>query len=155
MNLHRITEPTEKIIPEEAEAIGINDKFLSTEKELIIPVIEEFLTVEKEIIQTGKISIRKTVQSEIARIDLPLVNETYHIERVPVDKGLLEARPSIIESDGKMIIPVVKEVAVTVIKYKVVEEIHVIRNHTIVPHQQEITLLKDKVEIKRSQPDKK
>lgn len=59
-------------------------------------------------------------------------------------------RPTINEKDGNMIIPVVRDVPVTVIKYQVIEEIHVTVNKTIVPHQQEIELLKDIVEIKRT-----
>ena len=122
----------------------------SNKKELIIPVIEEFLTVKKEIIETGKITISKKVKNNIARIDLPLVSESYNIERIAVQSDLLETRPSFTEKDGNMIIPVVREVPVTVIKYQVIEEIHVTLKQTTVPHQQEIELRKDIIEIKRT-----
>lgn len=145
----------DKMTPEskfDLNSKNINTNILSgsPENEMVIPVIEEFLTVKKEIVETGKITIRKRVERETARIDLPLVNDSYHIERVPVNKDLLETRPTIIEKDGNMIIPVVKEVAVTIIKYLVTEEIHVTKNRTVVPHQQEIELLKDKVTIERT-----
>jgi stress response protein YsnF len=57
--------------------------------------------------------------------------------------------PAIRHEGENMIIPVVKEVAVIIKKYEVVEELHVTKTRTEVPQIQQVTLLKEEVEVRR------
>lgn len=116
----------------------------------IIPVIEEFITVSKEVVETGKVHIRKQVTEEEATINLPLVQEGYHVERRPGSKELLLQHPSIRHEGENMIIPVVREVLIVEKRYEVLEEVHVIKTKTEVPHLQQIILLKESVDIQRT-----
>lgn len=116
----------------------------------IIPVIEEHLTVTKEIVETGKVHIRKTVTQEEATINLPLIQEGYQIERTPGKKELLTQYPPIRHEGENMIIPVVREVLVVEKRYEVLEEVRVIKTKTQVPHLQQVTLLKEAVEVTRT-----
>jgi len=116
----------------------------------ILPVIEEFMVVSKEIVETGKVHISKRVSEEEASINIPLVQEGYRVERVPGKKELLEHYPATRHEGENMIIPVVREVLVVEKRYEVLEEVHIIKTKTEIPHLQQITLLKETVEVKRT-----
>ena len=120
--------------------------------EEVVPVIEERAVVQREIIETGKVHIRKKVTEEKATVNLPIINESYEVLHVPVPKQVLDAPPPAVRYEGdKMIIPVIKEITVMQKKYEVIEEVHVIRHVTETPLVQEITLLKESVQVERSQ----
>lgn len=114
-----------------------------------IPVIEEFLNVEKKVIETGKVYISKKIEKEKATLNIPLKGEEFEVKRVPVRTKLLDEPPSSFYEDGKMIIPIVRQVAKVIIKYEVAEEIHILRHPIEAVHHEEITLLKEKAEIHR------
>lgn len=116
----------------------------------VLPVIQEHMVVTKEVVETGKVHIRKRVTEEEATINLPLIQEGYQIERVPGKKDLLTQHPPIRHEGENMIIPVVREVLVVEKRYEVMEEVHVIKTKTEVPHLQQITLLKETVDIQRT-----
>lgn len=121
-----------------------------TENITVIPVTQEFITVSKEVVETGKVHIRKTVTEEEATVNLPLIQEGYQIERRPGSKELLTKYPPIRHEGENMIIPVVREVLIVEKRYEVLEEVHVIKTKTEVPHLQQVTLLKESVDIKRT-----
>ncbi len=119
----------------------------------VIPLIHEYITVDKKVIETGKVYIKKRVVAEDATINIPLIQESYKIERVPVKNKIFDAPPDTFHAEnGDMIIPVTREVVEVKIRFEVVEEIHVTKVNTEVPHIQEITLLKEKVEVHRVPP---
>ena len=115
----------------------------------VLPVIEEHVVITKEVIETGKVFIRKRVKEEDALINIPLIQEGYQVERKPGKKDLLMEHPSVRHEDDRMIIPVVREVLVVEKRYEVLEEVHVIKTKTEIPHLQEITLLKEEIQIER------
>lgn len=123
----------------------------SNPPETVIPVIEEYATVQKEIIETGKVRIRKTVTEDKAIVNLPIINESYDITRVPVSSAVHDTPPPPVRYEGDtMIIPVVKEVTVMIKRYEVVEEVHITRKRTETPLMQEVTLRREDVHIERS-----
>ena len=115
----------------------------------IIPVIEEFLTVSKEVIETGKVYISKRSDVKDATVNIPLIKEGYTVERHPVKGRILDKAPETSHEGDTMIIPVVQEVLVIEKKYEVIEEVHVIKTKTEVPHVQQIPLLKEEVIVER------
>ncbi len=116
----------------------------------VIPVTQEFVTITKEVVETGKVHIHKTVTEEEVTVNLPLIQEGYQVERRPGSKELLTQHPSIRHEGENMIIPVVREVLIVEKRYEVLEEVHVIKTKTEVPHMQQITLLKESVDIQRT-----
>lgn len=127
-----------------------SDQLVQTDDTTIIPVTQEFITVTKEMVETGKIHIRKTIAEEEATIDLPLIQEGYQIERRAGSKELLIHHPPIRYEGENMIIPVVKEVLVVEKRFEVLEEVHVIKTKTEVPYLQQVSLLKESVDIQRT-----
>jgi uncharacterized protein (TIGR02271 family) len=124
-------------------------------KTTIIPVIQEHITISKEVIDTAKVYIKKRVTEEEQTLNIPLIHEGYEIEHVSINK-IVETPPPVRQEGDTVIIPVVREVVVVEKKFELVEEIHMIKTKTSVPHIQDITLIKEHVEIERIpiQPDK-
>lgn len=117
----------------------------------VIPVIEEQIVVDKEIVETGKVIIRKTVIQEQANIDIPIFQEGYHVERRPGYPELLQEPPPIRHEGEHMIIPVVREVLVIEKRYEVIEEVHLVKTTTEVPYPQQVTLLREEVSVERKE----
>lgn len=115
----------------------------------VIPVIEEFLTVDKEMVETGKVYISKRTTEKDATVNIPLIKEGYTVERHPVKSKIVDKAPETRHEGDTMIIPVVQEVLVIEKKYEVIEEVHVIKTKTEVPHIQQIPLLKEEVIVER------
>ncbi|OLY94787.1 hypothetical protein BUE76_11250 [Cnuella takakiae] len=118
-----------------------------------MPVVEEFATIHQEIVETGKVSIRKTVSEEQALVNLPITNEYYDIERVTVNETRDTPPPSVRYEGDTMIIPVTKEITVIQKRYEVVEELRITRKLTETPVMQEITLRKEQVHVERHRGD--
>lgn len=121
----------------------------TAERVQVIPVVEEFASVTKQVVETGKVHIRKTVSEEHALINLPVINESYDIERVPVNKVQDMPPPSVRYEGDVMIIPVTKEITIIQKRYEIVEELRIVRKVTETPMMQEITLLKETVQVER------
>jgi uncharacterized protein (TIGR02271 family) len=120
--------------------------------ELVIPVVQEFLTVDKEVVETGRVNIRKTVTEEETALNIPLLSEHYDVQRIP--KKEVHATAPVPRQEGDtIIVPVVKEILVIEKRYEVTEEVHLIRRTTSTPHVQQITLLKENVEVIRTDAD--
>jgi uncharacterized protein (TIGR02271 family) len=130
------------------------DEHRSQEETKVIPVIEEVLKVDKKLVETGRIHLRKEIDEEEKQIEIPLMNESYEVERVKVKDQIFDQVPSIRHEGDVIVIPVIKEVAEIKIRYEVTEEIHLKKNKTITPHTEQVTLKKEKVIIQRETPKK-
>jgi uncharacterized protein (TIGR02271 family) len=106
--------------------------------------------ITKEVVDTGKIRIRKTVSEDQAVVNLPVTNESYDIERVPVHEVRDTPPPSVRYEGDVMIIPVTKEITVIQKRYEVIEELRITRKITETPMMQEITLMKESVHVERT-----
>ncbi|TCZ74963.1 YsnF/AvaK domain-containing protein [Flaviaesturariibacter aridisoli] len=118
-------------------------------EEIVIPVIQEFMTVEKEVVETGRVTVRKTVREEEAALNIPLVSEQYDVKRVA--KSDVYLKPPVPRQEGDtIIVPVVKEILVIEKRYEVTEEVHLTKRVSTTPHVQQITLLKEQVDVIRT-----
>ena len=91
---------------------------------LAISIIGEQLQVRTEWIETGRVRVSKQVYEETQTIDVPITHEVVDVQRIPVGRVVDEVPFSRQEGDT-LILPVVREEAVTSIKLVLVEEIHV------------------------------
>ena len=121
----------------------------NSEESIAIPVIKEFLKVDKKIVETGKIHIKKRIVNEVKDINIPLQSESYEVERIPVKNNLFDEPPQVRNEGNKMIIPVVKEVLEIKKRYEVTEEIHVTKTLTVTPYTEKVTLKEEKVSVER------
>lgn len=114
-----------------------------------IPVIEEQLKIDKELVETGRVRISKKVHEEQKTVDLTTVQDEVDVQRVPVNE-YVDRAPAVRHEGDKMIIPVLREVEVVEKRLVLVEELHVTRRQVTTEEQQEITLRKEEVRIDRS-----
>jgi uncharacterized protein (TIGR02271 family) len=130
------------------------DEPMLNEEIKVIPVIEEVLKVDKKLVETGRIHVRKEINKEEKQIEIPLLNESYEVEKVKVKNQIFDQVPSIRHEGDVIVIPVIKEVAEIKIRYEVTEEIHLKKNKTITTHTEQVTLKKEKVIVERETPKK-
>ena len=114
----------------------------------VIPVVQEKAIISKEIVDTSKVIVRKRVTEEETTLNIPLIHERFTIEHVPVNQ-IVASPPAVRQEGDTTIIPVLREVLVVEKRYELVEEVHVTKKKTVVPHVQEITLRKEVVEVER------
>ena len=144
---------TNQHIPRQNRLRQADGKKINEKGEEIISVVHEQATIHKEIVETGKVHIRKRVTEEIVSVNLPIINESYRVVHVPVEKKILDTPPPAVRYEGdKMIIPVLREITVVQKKYEVIEELHIIKQSVETPLVQEITLLKEHVHVEHSKP---
>jgi uncharacterized protein (TIGR02271 family) len=111
-----------------------------------IPVIEEQLKVEKEVVETGKLRLIKKVHEEEHEVDVPLVQENITVEHVALDQ-YVDSPPQVRQEGDTTIYPVLQEVLVK--KLLLVEEVRVTRHRTETPAPQHVTLRKEEVQVSR------
>lgn len=122
-----------------------------TDAARIIPVIEETLHVAKELVESGQVVIRKTVHNTEQLVQLPLMQQGYHIERVAVGT-FVDTPPASRQEGDTMIYPVLEEVVVVEKRLRLVEEIRVTRQETTRQHEQSVTLRREEVTTERRGP---
>ena len=123
------------------------------ESELIakLPVIEESVTVYKNVVDNGGVRIRKLVEEEVVEVDEPLSRDGVKYTRVPIGREV-DGPVNIRYEAGATIIPVVEERLVVRRQLVLVEEIHVSRDSHVVRVQQSITVRHEKVVVERQAP---
>jgi stress response protein YsnF len=115
-----------------------------------IQVIEEFATITKEVIETGKVRVIKSVTEETININVPIINESYEVKHVAVPHKVLDEPPvPLIQQGDTTIITVVREISVVVKKYEIIDEIHITKHLTQTPLTHEISLRKENVHVDR------
>lgn len=122
----------------------------SNQSSKTIPVIEEQLRVEKKVVETGKVHVSKKVIEHETSVTVPLNEETYDVQRVPINQ-VMETPPQPVRYEGDtMIIPVVREILVVQKHYEVVEEIRLTRQTQQRQQTEQVTLLKEQVTVDRT-----
>jgi uncharacterized protein (TIGR02271 family) len=118
------------------------------EPPLVLPVLEETLTVDTRPVETGRVRIRKVVHEREALVDPPLLREEVSIERVPVNRLVEGPLPVRYEGDT-MIISLVEEVLVVDTRLLLTEEVHITTRRTETHTPQRVTLRHEDVTIER------
>jgi uncharacterized protein (TIGR02271 family) len=118
------------------------------EPPLVLPVMEETLTVDTRPVETGRVRIRKVVTEREALVDPPLLREEVSIERVPVNRIVEGPLPVRYEGDT-MIISLVEEVLVVDTRLLLTEEVHMTTRRTETHTPERVTLRHEDVTIER------
>ena len=93
--------------------------------EVVIPLAEETLTVSKREVETGRVQVALTTETQTVVARKTLRGRRVEVERVPVGRTLAEgeAAPVPHEEGNTLVIPVVEETAVVVKRLVVREEV--------------------------------
>jgi uncharacterized protein (TIGR02271 family) len=133
---------------------GNNDKQMvevNEEPEMVIPVIEESLSVGKRTVETGRVKVVKKVEERIEAVDVNLLEDEYVIEQVAINEYVDGAAPQIRQEGDTIILPVVKEVIVK--RLLLAEEVRITKKTKQRNEHQDITLRKEAIIINRSDPE--
>lgn len=117
-------------------------------EEIVVPITEEQVSVQKRVFETGKVEIRKTVHERTELVDLPVHIDEVEIERVPVNRLVDEPVPVRQEGDTT-ILPLLEEVLVIEKRLVLREEVHIKKLQKEVHNPQEMQLREERVEIVR------
>jgi uncharacterized protein (TIGR02271 family) len=130
--------------PQQEELQAFHDQGVQT-----IPVIEEQVRVSKRMVETGKVHISKKVTEQQTSVSLPLIQEQFDVERVPVNQ-VVDTRPAAMRYEGDTtIIPVLREVMVVQKHYEIIEEIRITKRKTETTDTQQVSLRKEEVQVER------
>lgn len=125
----------------------------SSDEQIVIPVIEEQLEIQKRMVDTGGVRITKTVHEREEQIDEPLSRETVEVARVAVDRAVDSASPPR-EEGSTLIIPIYEERLVVRKQLFLKEELHVTRQQTVDRHARgTVTLRREEVAVERQPVD--
>lgn len=94
----------------------------------VIPVLQEFIRVEKREFESGRVVVHKTVTERDETVEVTLRRQDLSVERVPVGRVVEEAPHSRQEGDT-LIVPIMEEVYVVEKRLFLKEELH-IRNQS-------------------------
>ncbi|MFL6734907.1 MAG: DUF2382 domain-containing protein, partial [Sphingomicrobium sp.] len=91
-----------------------------------VPLMEERLSIAKELVECERVRVRVTVEERHETITEQLLRDDLEIERIPQNIRLTEA-PSVRFEGDTTIVPIVKEVVVVEKALMLVEEVHIRR----------------------------
>jgi uncharacterized protein (TIGR02271 family) len=125
---------------------------MEAQNPLIVPVIEEALSVGKHTVETGRVRIIKRVQEHTEVVDEPLLREEVAIERVTINRAWDGPPPGVRHEGETLIVPVLEEVLVVEKRLMLKEEWHVRRVQREVHAPQDVILKKEEVRVERVAP---
>ena len=112
--------------------------------------VEEQITVENQVITTGLVTLRKTVEHAEELVRLQQVETSYEVERVAVGQVLEHAPPARRElPDGTIVYAVVREVPVIVTRYEFVEELYVRPRRVVHESEHAMPVRRERIDVDR------
>lgn len=153
----RVRVPSELLVAEADERYRLRARladFQSADatEEVVVPIVEETLSVRTEEREVGKVRIKKTVREEEEAVAVPLITSEVEVRRVPVDRMVEEPVSERREGDT-LILPVFEEVLVVEKKLRLKEEIHITTKRTTREQTEDVTLRKEEVAIERDETE--
>lgn len=121
----------------------------SQQDDTTIPVFQERLTVNKQLVETGQARLVKTVHEEPQVVSVPVMAEEIFVERVPMDQ-LVDDVPAARQEGDTMIYPVLKEEFVIQKRLRLVEEIRVSKRQVQTTETQTVMLRREEITVERT-----
>ena len=129
-----------------------NTSGLASSEMLRIPLIDEQVAVTTQPVETGRVTLIKTVHETQETVTIPLQQEEYIVERTALNQYVDEMPMSRQEGDTT-IYSVVKEVLVVQKRLLLVEEIRVTRQQTHREETQTVLLRREEITLTRTPTD--
>ncbi len=115
---------------------------------MTIPLIQEELTVEKRVVETGKVRLTKTTEEYQQALNEPLAVHTYEIERTSINQPVASV-PEVRVEGQVTIYPVIEEQVVVTKQLILREEVRVTRRDTERLDTRVFTLRRENLEVVR------
>jgi stress response protein YsnF len=122
--------------------------------ETVIPLAEERVAITKREVETGRVRVALTTETETVVARETLRGRRVEIKRVPVNRMLPEGEPApqSREEGDTLVVPVVEEVAVVVRRLVLREEVRLRFVATEVAFEQEVALRRQRAVVERDTP---
>ena len=122
--------------------------------EVVIPFAEEAVTVSKREVETGRVRVALTTETETVIARETLRGSTVEVERVPVGRTLAEneSPPQSREEGDTLIVPLVEEVAVVVKRLVLREEVRLRFVATEAPFAEAVDVRRQRAAVERAPP---
>jgi uncharacterized protein (TIGR02271 family) len=121
----------------------------------MVPVVEERLQVGRKAVETGRVSVAKTITEREESITVPLKQEDVQVERVARNEFVKGEIPQVRQEGDTTIIPVLREEVVVQKRLLLVEEIHITKKLTRTEKPIKVKLRKEEARVQRKPPSKK
>src|SRR5258708_39350337 len=118
----------------------------NADRETVIPVFEEELSVAKRVVETARVQVSRVTHQHQQLVDELLQLEKVEVERVPIDRPI-EAMPSIRQEGDVTIVPVVEEVLKVERRLVLKEEVHIRRVKQTGRHQEVVSLRRQEASV--------
>jgi uncharacterized protein (TIGR02271 family) len=118
-----------------------------------IPIIEEKIRIDKEIVETGSVYVRKEVQEKQVNIEATLVQDNIHVERVPINQPVQNVPPAVRYEGDTMIVSVLQEELVIQKRLILVEEIRITKQKVENEKTHPVNIRKEEIFINSTRPD--
>lgn len=115
-----------------------------------MPLLEERLLVGRRVVETGRVRIRLSTETEDAVVRETLRSERVEVDRVPIGREVAAAPATREEEDGTvLVVPVVEEVLVTERRLVLKEELRIRRVSTASVSEQTVPLRRQTATVER------
>ncbi len=118
------------------------------EEKIVVPVVEEELTVHKRAVEKGRMRVHKTVHEREQTVEEPVFSEDVDVVRVPVGRQVDGPVPVRYEGDT-MIVPLLEEVLVVEKRLVLREELRITRRRSQVNEVRRGTVRAEEATIER------
>jgi uncharacterized protein (TIGR02271 family) len=119
----------------------------------VIPVVEETLSVDKIVVETGAaVRVHKRVEEFTTTAEQTLLRDQYEVMRVPVDR-VVDQAPAVREEGDSIVVSVVEERLVTTKVLVLVEEIRLTRREVAAVAEHTMTLSREIATVERRESD--
>lgn len=145
-----MSQTTEPNLDSQYGRHAFDDK--SSQQSAVIPIIEEQVHIEKQVVESGVVRVSKKVHEEQVMVDVPLIHEEHDVERVEINQ-YVDVAPTIRHDGATMIIPVLREEVVVQKRLVLVEELRITKKLVQTKKQEEVILRKEEVIIERDTLD--
>ena len=115
---------------------------------VVIPVAREEASIARNVVETGVVSVRKTVRERVEVIDEPMLHDEVDIEHVVINRVVAAPEPPREEGDV-LIIPVYEEVVTVQRQWVLKEEVRLRRRELQSRHREEVVLREEQAVVER------
>lgn len=135
-------------LPLRLSTLTTTAQHLGDAKDMVIPVIEEEVQLNKQTVVRGRVRITKQVHVEEETLAALLKQQRVQVERIPLERIVDEA-PEVRYEGETLVIPVVEEVLVVEKRLLLKEEVRVSRHIEEIHHEEAVTLRREEIAVER------
>jgi uncharacterized protein (TIGR02271 family) len=130
---------------------SIEARTLDDHEQLVVPVIQEEVHVERQIVERGGVRVHKRVSEHEEVVEQPTFREEVSVERIPIGRPI-DAEIGSRQEGDTLIVPVLEEMLVVEKRLVLKEEVRITKRRVAETEQARIMLRTEHVDIENLEP---